>query len=373
MKRFAYDEVLEPENICNMEREISQLKSAVELCKRVVVYGPRNYGKTSIVQNIIIPSFQKKHKKCFVLSCDMMQVKNLNQIGERIKIAFESGFSRAFRTQSALTSIFKVITHLRPSLQSDPLTGQLKLSVDFAAYDRQENLQKGLDALRTIANKLPSLIVLDEFQDIAGIEQAQALFRNGFQQLKNTPIILMGSQQHILAGILADQNQPLAGFGEDVVFESIPYDKYHSYIQERFAGRKLKIRPDISKELQDLLQRNPESINIVCAQIMADNESCVVDPDLIFKAVETVVKKRQKRFRERMASLKEIEEKMLKVVAVNGSVIHPTSKNIVNQAGLSVAGAAKAIDFLNRYGLVEKIDGAYRVADPLLKEFLVRN
>lgn len=373
MKRFAYDEVLEPENICNLKREISQLKQAIEKNKRVVVYGPRNYGKTSVVQNVIVPRFQKTNKKCFVLFCDLMQVKNLEQIGERMRNAFQSGFSKSFRTQAALTSLLKILAQLRPSLQTDPLTGQFKLSVDFAEQNKQETLQSVLGAIKKLTKKMPCLIVLDEFQDIAKIEQAQALFRQGLQELSRTPIILMGSQQHILADMLVDQNQPLAGFGEDIVFEPIPYDEYHSYIQERFSPRKLKIDFDTSKELQNLLQRNPEAINIVCAQIVADYERCTICHDHVVQAIEFAVAKRQKRFWERIASLKEIEEKMLRVIAVNGSIAHPTSKETVAQAGISVGGAAKAIDSLHNVGFVEKIDNAYRVADPLLKEFILRH
>ncbi|MBT4289382.1 MAG: hypothetical protein HOD92_18815 [Deltaproteobacteria bacterium] len=45
---------------------------------------------------------------------------------------------------------------------------------------------------------------MDEFQDIAGIKEAEALFRNSLQNLNfKIPIVILESKQHLLTKIFA--------------------------------------------------------------------------------------------------------------------------------------------------------------------------
>ena len=60
MKRFIFARLVDPENLCNLKKEQDELRRLVGLNANVVVYAPRNYGKTSVVKNIII---QRKKKE----------------------------------------------------------------------------------------------------------------------------------------------------------------------------------------------------------------------------------------------------------------------------------------------------------------------
>ena len=50
----------------------------------MVVYGPRNYGKTSDVRNITIEEFRRTRKRHFVLFVDLLGVRSLQSLSRRI-------------------------------------------------------------------------------------------------------------------------------------------------------------------------------------------------------------------------------------------------------------------------------------------------
>ena len=50
MTEFQYDTFLKPENICNLTRERIFLEKAKSVYEKVVIYGRRNSGKTSLVK-----------------------------------------------------------------------------------------------------------------------------------------------------------------------------------------------------------------------------------------------------------------------------------------------------------------------------------
>lgn len=49
MKKFIFDRLVDRENICNLSKENERLLSLIEKQSNVVVFAPRNYGKTSLL------------------------------------------------------------------------------------------------------------------------------------------------------------------------------------------------------------------------------------------------------------------------------------------------------------------------------------
>ena len=122
------------------------------------------------------------------------------------------------------------------------------MGVNMLGYGEIQTDQYGSSSLmdifdvinKSIAPQMPVLIVLDEFQDIAFIPEAQGLFRQVLQELKEIPVVFLGSKKHILSDLFAKPRAPLANTGEDLEFLPIPYNEYHSYILERFKPKKIK-------------------------------------------------------------------------------------------------------------------------------------
>src|SRR4051812_36665729 len=91
-KRFQYDTLLDPINICNLTQELRLIEQGLKKKEKMVIYGKRNSGKTSLVKNVVIPHFRKKNPYSFVLFVDLMEVKDLLSLNQRIQISFQNSF-----------------------------------------------------------------------------------------------------------------------------------------------------------------------------------------------------------------------------------------------------------------------------------------
>ncbi len=371
MKKFIYDTLLNEEDLCNLTREKKILLEGIAQKKKMIVYGVRNCGKTSLVKNVVIPHFQKKHKEAFVLFVDLMDVKTLESLQLRVQFAFEKAFVKYFPGKSFLRRVKEFLSGLRPQIEFDPASGQPTLTVSAEKKEMPPSLMDIFDVIkRNIAPQMPVLIVLDEFQDIAFIPEAQGLFRQAIQELKEIPVIFLGSKKHILSDLFAKPRAPLANTGEDLEFLPIPYEEYHAYILERLKPKKIKMSLELSTKLQDLLHRIPEPINIVCAHIQEHFEDCTLGEADIQKAISDVIDARSSRYQEYLSNFSEKEEELMIALAKQGVVLQPNSANFMNGLKISQRSVGMMIKKFLDKSIVERTPQGFRLSDPLLTHFL---
>ncbi len=371
MKAFVYDTILEAHNICNLQKEKKLLLSGALANKKMVVYGPRNFGKTSLIKSVIIPEFQKKHKKSFILFADLMEVKALKSIEERIKIAFEMAFNKSFPSQSILENAKKFLLNLRPQLEIDALTGAPSLTVVSAQQNKGPSLIEIFKSIKKISTQIPTLIILDEFQDIAFVPEAQGQMRGVLQELPESAIILMGSKQHLLAQLFAHPTSPLAAFGEDVEFKAIAYNEFHTYMQERFKIKRISINLDMATLLQNLMFRVPEPINIICAHLWEYKKtgSTIKEQD-IYEAMSDVTYKRQGRYEEYLAHFSSKEEDLLTALAHFGPILQPTGKDFLKEIDITPRAIQKMLKKFLNHSIITIDKKGIKLADPLFLHYL---
>lgn len=85
------------------------------------------------------------------------------------------------------------------------------------------------------AGKFSFLLILDEFQEISNIRQAEAKLRAGLQELgPENPVIILGSKQHMLDKIFNKSKVPFHAWGTTIKLRNIPHEEYFLYMQRRF-------------------------------------------------------------------------------------------------------------------------------------------
>ncbi len=370
MKEFIFDRLVNRENICGLENEQKQIKKFIDQGQNIVIYAQRNYGKTSLIKNVIMEDFREENKKSFLFFVDLMGVKDMESIISRLKQGLEQSIKESFPLKSLANSLGEFFASLNPVISYDAGTGIPSVRIESGGAIRKKiTIEDIFQNLDLISKKIPTLIILDEFQDIALIEEAESLFRNAFQQLKAAPIIILGSKKHLLRNIFALPNSPLAGFGKDVVIEPIDYEKYHDYISERFAKKKLKISPEDSQYLQDLMNRQPEAINVLCYEILQENQSIKIDRKIISSALQQVLVGR-KRFETMLANFSVSEERILIEMAKENKVSQPQGKDFTAKVKLTARSVKTNIDRLMDQGIIDLEGGEYYICDPLLGVYL---
>jgi AAA+ ATPase superfamily predicted ATPase len=369
MKQFVFDRLIDRRNICGLKQEAKQLQSLIEDKQNIVLYAPRNFGKTSLVKNIAIPDFKARHKKSLVYFVDLMGVRDLEAITIRLTNALEISLKESFPIRNFLSSIAKYFTNLKAELNIDVIKAKPTIKISAAQNNSKIGINDIFQTINKINQHIPSLIVIDEFQDVALIKEAESLFRGAFQQTANLPIIILGSKKHLLKNIFALPESPLASWGRDLTINPIDYKQYHQYILERFKQKKLKINFEDCKYLQEVMQRVPEAVNMLAYEIYHNFEKRDIDRKIIDQMIEQILNFRSKRFEVILAGFSVAEEKIAVQIAKDGKVLQPQSKEFSAKVDLTPKSVKANIDKLMNQGIID-FDNGYYLCDPLFKCYL---
>ena len=374
MKSFLFDVVLRPDDICNLVADRSWLGDEVRRGGRVVFTGRRNTGKTSLVQSHVIADFRTDHPKGLVVVVDLMGVKDLSDISERVQHAFEQGLSTVRPASTFLKKLAVGLRGVRPTLEIDPLTGQPSFTLGL------EGRRAGAVDFPLILKQIASyhsthraLIVFDEFQDIALVKQAEAKMRQALQALSGTlPVIALGSKKHLLSQIFARPAAPLAGWGKYREIAALSALDYSQYANERFVHYGIEISIEATQFLQDQVQNVPESMNIVCDQILRlrDGTKGPLANDEILLALRALVRQRRSLFEEYLNHFSAKERRFLRVLASLEPVKQPHSREFLSRAELSPGGNRPILRRLLDESIVYQLADGYVLGDPLLGHYL---
>ena len=372
MKQFVFDRLVDADNICNLRREQRALRAAVEHGRRVVVYGPRNYGKTSVVRNVTIEEFRRARKRHFVLFADLMGVRSMQSLTRRLATGLQRSFAASFPAKGFMENVGRFLAALRPEISLDPQTGNPSLSLRSRGREAGPGLEALWEHIARIAEEVDSLIVLDEFQDVALVPEAPAQLRACLEALGAVPVLLLGSKRHMLTDLFAAPGAPLSEWGSELEFKSIPYGEYHAYLEERFSPRRLTISPEVAARLQDDVQRVPEAINRLGAQLLESHEAAEIDYPKVRAALVALLENREGRYASYLTAFSGTDESVLTEIARRGGVEHPQSKSFLAGVRLSSRTVALSVKRLCDRGVIERLPDHYRVADPLLGAYLRR-
>ena len=141
-------------------------------------------------------------------------------------------------------------------------------------------------------------------------------------------------------------------------------------IEERFGQRRLQILFDQAKGLQDDMQRVPEAVNRLCAQILELYEKTEIDQSKIRTALMKLLENREGRYAAYLSSFSGTDENVLCKIAQKGTVKHPQAKTFLNDVGLSNRSVGIAVKRLWDLGVLERTIDGYRITDPLLSAYL---
>ena len=374
MKRFIFDSILDEENICNLEKEKYTIMKGVDSGLKLLVYGKRNTGKTSLVKNVIAKSWMRRHSAGFFIYVDLMGVKQLSQISERMTIAFSEAYNDCFKMKSAFNNMLKIIKGIKPSIELDE-NGYPKLTFGMGEEEKIRPFTEILKQLDLIyASNIPMLLVLDEFQDIALVDEAEALFRNGLEHMDSQiPVVILGSKQHLLNRIFARPKAPFFNWGMHVYFEEIDYADYWQYMDERFKQEGLWISFENAVYLQDKMSRMPEAINRLCfALLFHDIPKGEIKNEDIDAGLSKVVSDRRNEPEIYLSGFSSAEQKVIVNLAKKEPVQHPQGKDFIIGTNLTAPGIRKILMKLEDESVVYKEEAGYILADPLLKQHILR-
>ena len=269
MSLFVFDRLIDASEFCNFKKERESLLRQLNNNQCVKLFAPRNFGKTSLLKNIISTEWQDVNAdKRIAIYVEFYSVKSHEDISLKLSIAFNQALSSKKTLGQKLNQIVQNLKFVRPTWKpptDENSFGEFSLQSNSGAkYIPFEQLFAQIQNLQ-IAGTFEFLIIFDEFQEIAHIAKAEAQLRECLQKLSpDIPIVICGSKEHLLQKIFHEPKRPFHNWGSTLELKPILTSEYTEYINGKLSLVNLKINEEASALLQQKLNFIPEQINRVC-------------------------------------------------------------------------------------------------------------
>ena len=373
-RSFAFDVVLEEDDICNLINDRKILQEVVKLGHRLVFFGRRNTGKTSLLKSIIIPYFAERRSKGLSMYVDLMNVSSEEDVCRRMTAALEASYARSKPSQKFLNGLVSLAKSVRPQFSIDCLSGVPTFSFGLEGSYRTLSLEQLFTQIALYHKEVGALIIIDEFQDISEIDTLPARMRSVMQNLpSDLPVIISGSKKHILSKMFADPKAPFSSWGRHHEIGAISVDDYLLYANERFEPFGISFPVEACEYLMKRMNRIPEPMNMVCdrlTRISKNGPRKEIQMEDIEAAISLIIEERSPLFIERITRFTEKEQRFLKVLSDLQIIALPTGKLFLRATGLSAGGCSAILNRLEDQTMIYREPDGYILGDPLLAEYL---
>ena len=207
-----------PEYFCDREEETERLIEALLNGSNVTLMAPRRIGKTGLIHHAFNRMKRRdKNVQCFYV--DIFSTKSFNQLVQFLANAIVGKLDSP--SQSIRRKLNALVTSLRPTMTSDPLTGMPTFSFTVEPENARQTLEQVFQYMKD--SEKECFLAIDEFQQVSRHSElnADALIRSVIQFIPNVHIIFSGSQQHILANMFMSPQHPFFNSSQIMTIKEI--------------------------------------------------------------------------------------------------------------------------------------------------------
>jgi hypothetical protein len=234
---FIYGTIVSIQSFTNREAESAKLQSNLLNGINTTIISPRRWGKSSLVEKVII-DINKKDKKTKTVIIDLFSVSSEEEFLEQFaREVIKASSSKWQEWMSSGKEFFKKLIP-KLSLGIDPTTDFI-LSFDW--HELKKNSDEVLNLPETIAKKrgIKFIICLDEFQNLSSFNDYlffEKKLRACWQRHKSVTYCLYGSKRHMMTDIFNNPSKPFYRFGDIMLLQKIETKKWVSFICKSFAA-----------------------------------------------------------------------------------------------------------------------------------------
>lgn len=360
---FIFDGPLPPEAVIGRQQEADVLRAWARAGRFVSLYGPRRYGKTSLIGKVAWDASRDDEMPVIVV--DLYGVLSFGDLAVRLERAYRNHAHGQLR--AAVTAVFK-------SAQLGLSLAGAGLSLQFARGphpDPVPALHALLDLPRAIQGRYQAgrvLVVFDEFQALLAVEGAEALVRSHIQHHRDVAsYVFAGSEPGLLAAVFTDRARPFYSQVEPKRLGRLSDAALAAAIDDAFTATQ-RSTGDMLPGLLATAEGHPQRAMLLAHCLWsATPEHASADDDIWARALEEVMARTVRESETLWRGLGPNEQRVLRAVVQYGS---PYRKDALVSTGLAKGTAADVVERLVATGDLERDAGRLRVVDPLLARWV---
>ena len=358
---FVYSRPVAPENVLDREEEIAQLLSLAGGGHYVRLFAPRRFGKTSLLRKTLADAQAGAMVPVLV---DLYGVLSFADVTIRIERAYSQLQGPIRRT---IESILRT-TGLGLSLGAPGISVKLQLE---PRTDPLPALHALLDLPERVADRSGSrvLVALDEFQDIAKVQDFDKLLRSHIQhQGESASYVFCGSEPGMMRELFDTKGRPLYGQAQPLRLGRLADADVALYIGERFARTK-RSADRVLDALLATARGHPQRAMLLAHRLWDEvAPGTSADEDQWQAALARTRSQVAAEFDALWRGLETNEQRALRALALFPDA--PYGARALGAVDLKKSGAHYAVRSLLAKGELEEEDGRTVFVDPLFELWL---
>ena len=223
------------------------IRNTLDGGNNVLVYGPRRYGKSSLVGEVLA-AIRNEGNACIELN--MMDIASLDDFVARYASAVYRELAPVSGALKHVSDLFRRVT---PTFSLDS-EGKPELRFSIASA------KVGLDALREVL-ELPEklcppkrhvFVAMDEFQEVSELglgAQFERTMRSVVEKQTHVSYVYLGSKTHLLERMFAAKSRPFYNSAQKFLLPRPPEDESAAFLVNRFASVGIKLSQELSEDM----------------------------------------------------------------------------------------------------------------------------
>ncbi|MDE1862720.1 MAG: ATP-binding protein [Thaumarchaeota archaeon] len=374
---FVFGTIVRGDNFADRKKEVKEIASDLTSKTNLIIFSPRRYGKTSLIFKVL-EDLEKKSIICAYV--DLYPATTIE------KFANIYASSMAKSKGGKLDEIINFIKDLIPPVKltvrpegTSDIEGGMEIELSRGKSDINAVLSRLYDLPERIATKKRKkmVVVFDEFQEITKIDgqEIERSLRSRIQHHKNVSYVFMGSQMHLLGRAFESKDRALYRMGKPFNLRRIPPEEFGIFIKDRFRVGGMTISAGNVAKIVDLTQCHPYYTQQLCHEVWNYRKSLgtkSVETDDITVAKEQLMRNQNYAYTALWDSIKGKQRAVLLAMAKTGQK-EIFASDFREDNGLGAPSTiARAAQYLEEKGLIEKNGSQYGISDTFFEEWLKR-
>lgn len=367
MNPFKYGQVVRNDDFCKRDRLSESLLDYIKRGQNVYIQGERRTGKTSLVFETTESA--NNHIICYI---DLLEVKSLTDLVKRMVVSLlslekKSGF---------VEKTFKQLSHLRPVVSVDPVTGLPSMSIDSSLRFTPDSITGVLDL---IASQRPGsrqvVIVFDEFQDILNIEntkEALAILRSKIQFHTDTPYVFAGSVRKKMEHIFTDPDSAFFKSTAPIYVGPLDRGVFKKFLVKKFESGNRSVDPGFLDVILKICFDVPGDVQQLCSSLWeTTSEGETIVKDHLHDALKRVFAHESKGYETCLKIISKQQLTLLTALARMGGR-NPTASQFLLNSGIPQASSIRtALKRLIALKIIFHYENEYRFVNPFFRAWLL--
>ncbi len=369
MNPFLHGVAVTGSDFCQRPELLSRLHGHIDARQNCVIRGVRRVGKTSAVLEAI-----RTHRKAKHIYVNCWGKFSVDSLAGAI---YEALLIHQQRKGLSIEKVIQSFAHLRPRVSLDPYTGEPVFSVDTRSDidGDPRSIERVLDALDREGRKSHLVVVLDEFQALLKLSEAEGLMatmRGTIQLQSHVTYFYLGSTRNLMDQIFNSPDQPFFKSSASVNVEPIERTVYMRYIARRFAEGKRDVSPEALDAIFDAACDITGDVQQLCSEIWnSTNPGEIIQQKAVPHGLERIHRAEHESNARIIELLTPGQIRVLVGLARVGGTA-PTSKEFLAAAGVAQpSSVTRALNRLADHGLVYGTDHGYRFFSPFFRTWLL--